>query len=74
VALTLVGRGGHFIASVPRDTKIQKGEEVLLRSNQLYRLGVVKEISNNNQDISWYVFVENDYNQVSSLYLYVRKQ
>ncbi len=72
ITLTLVGRGGHFLADIPRDTPVVAGEMVYLRSNQRIILGTVQQVANNNQDTSWHVFVEGAYNPVTSSIFYVR--
>jgi hypothetical protein len=72
--LALVGRGGHFIADIARDTPVEVGEKVYLRSDPSMVLGIVKEVLNNNQDTSWHVIVEGAYNPVASSLFYVRKK
>lgn len=74
IVLSLTGRGGHFLANVPRDTPVSLGEKVYLRSNQKMLIGVVKQILNNNQDTSWHIFVEAPYNPVTSSIFYVQQQ
>lgn len=73
ITLSLVGRGGHFIANVLRDTPISVGEIVYVRNNPNTTIGVVKEIVHNNQDTSWRVFVEGAYNPVTSSIFYVQQ-
>ena len=72
ITLTLTGRGGHFIANIPRDTPVEVGETIYLRSNQRIILGTVQQVANNNQDTSWHVFVEGAYNPVTSSIFYVQ--
>lgn len=72
INLTLVGRGGAFLANVARDTPVTVGEKVYLRSNQKMVLGTVKQVLNNNQDTSWHIFVEGAYNPVTSSVFYVQ--
>jgi cell shape-determining protein MreC len=72
VALTLVGRGGHFLADIARDTPVGVGEKVYLRSNPKMIIGEVTQIANNNQDTSWHVFVSGAYNPVTSSIFYVQ--
>jgi hypothetical protein len=72
ITLSLVGRGGHFLADVVRDTPVSVGEIVYMRSNPKVILGTVKEVSNNNQDTSWHIFVEGAYNPVTSSIFYVQ--
>ena len=72
LTLTLVGRGGHFLADVPRGTEVAVGEIVYLRSNPKIVVGTVKAVSNNNQDTSWHVFVEGAHNPVTSSIFYVQ--
>jgi cell shape-determining protein MreC len=74
IVLALVGRGGHFIADIARDTPVEVGEKVYLRSDPSMVLGIVKEVLNNNQDTSWHVIVEGAYNPVASSLFYVRKK
>lgn len=74
ITLTLVGRGGHYLADIARDTSVTAGEVVYLRSNPKMVLGTVKTVMNNNQDTSWHVFVEGAYNPVTSSLFYVQKQ
>ena len=73
ITLTLVGRGGHFLADIIRDTPVSVGEIVYMRSNPKVILGTVKEVANNNQDTSWHVFVEGAYNPVTSSIFYVQQ-
>lgn len=73
VVLTLLGRGGHYIASVPRDTPVAVGEQVFLRDDQSFALGNVVDVIHNNQDTAWHVFVKSDYNPVSSSLFYIQK-
>lgn len=73
ITLSLVGRGGHFMADVVRDTPVSVGEIVYMRSNPKVILGTVKEVSNNNQDTSWHIFVEGAYNPVTSSIFYVQQ-
>lgn len=72
ITLSLVGRGGHYLSDVARDTPITVGEKVYLRSDQSMSLGTVTYIANNNQDTSWHVFVEGGYNPVKSSVFYVQ--
>lgn len=72
ITLSLVGRGGHFLADIARDTPVIAGETVYLRSNPTMVLGTVRQVANNNQDTSWHVFVEGAYNPVSSSVFYVQ--
>lgn len=72
INIALTGRGGYFLANVARDTPITVGEKVYLRSNQKMILGVVKQVTNNNQDTSWHVFVESVYNPLTSSVFYVQ--
>ena len=73
ITLTLVGRGGHYLADIIRDTQVNKGEKVYLRSNPSLVLGTVQTISNNNQDTSWRVFVQGAYNPLTSSIFYVQQ-
>lgn len=73
ITLSLVGRGGSYLANVARDTPVSVGEKVYLRSDQKMVLGVVKQILNNNQDTSWHIFVEGSYNPVTSSIFYVQQ-
>lgn len=72
IVLPLVGRGGHFLADIARDTPVANGEVVYLRSDPKMVLGTVKQVLNNNQDTSWHVFVEGAYNPVTSSVFYVQ--
>lgn len=72
ITLTLVGRGGHYIADVVRDTPVSVGEIVYMRSNPRIVLGTIKEVSNNNQDTSWHIFIEGAYNPLTSSIFYVQ--
>ncbi len=74
IALTLTGRGGHYLANIARDTPVVTGELVYLRSNPRVILGKVQQVANNNQDTSWHVFVEGAYNPVTSSVFYVQPQ
>ncbi len=74
ITLTLVGRGGHYIANIPRETPVTQGEIVYLRSNPKMILGKVTFVSNNDQDTSWHVFVEGAYNPVTSSIFYAQPQ
>jgi cell shape-determining protein MreC len=72
IVLPLVGRGGHFLADIARDTPVSNGEIVYLRSDPKMVLGTVRQVLNNNQDTSWHVFVEGAYNPVTSSVFYVQ--
>jgi cell shape-determining protein MreC len=72
IVLSLVGRGGHFLADIARDTPVTVGEKVYLRSNPNVVIGTVRQIANNNQDTSWHVFVEGAYNPVTSSIFYAQ--
>lgn len=74
INVILEGRGGHYIANIVRDTKIEKGEKVLLRTNQTFVLGEVTEVFNNDQDTSWHILVKGGYNPVSSSLFYIEKK
>ncbi len=74
IVLSLVGRGGHFLADVVRDTPVQNGEIVYLRSNPRMIIGTIKQVANNNQDTSWHVFVEGAYNPANSSVFYVQAE
>ena len=71
ITLTLVGRGGHFLADIVRDTPVSVGEKVYMRSNPKMTLGIVKAVINNSQDTSGHVFVEGMYNPMTSSSFYV---
>ena len=71
ITLTLVGRGGHYLSDIVRDTPVSVGEKVYMRSNSHMVLGTVKAVINNNQDTSWHIFVEGAYNPVTSSIFYV---
>jgi hypothetical protein len=73
ITLSLVGRGGYFLANIERDTPVSVGETVYLRSNPKFIIGTVKQVANNNQDTSWHVFVEGAYNPVTSSIFYVQQ-
>lgn len=73
ITLSLSGRGGHYIANVVRDTPIAVGEKIYLRSDPSMILGEVIEVSNNNQDTSWHIFVRGAYNPVTSSIFYVQQ-
>lgn len=73
IALSLVGRGGYYLANITRDTPVTVGETVYLTSDPSMSLGTVTFVSNNNQDTSWYVFVKGAYNPVTSAVFYVHK-
>lgn len=72
IMVTLVGRGGHYLADIVRDTQVSKGEKVYMRSNPSFVLGTVQDIANNNQDTSWHVFVQGAYNPLTSSVFYVQ--
>ena len=74
ITLSLVGRGGHYLADIARDTPITSGEIVYLRSNPAFVIGTVRSVANNNQDTSWHVFVEGAYSPVTSSIFYVQPQ
>lgn len=73
VNVTLEGRGGHYIANIMRDTKVEVGERVLLREDQTFVLGEVVEVFNNDQDTSWHLLIRGGYNPVSSSLYYIQK-
>jgi cell shape-determining protein MreC len=72
ITLSLVGRGGHYLANIARDTPVSKDEVVYLRSNPKMILGKVTQVANNNQDTSWHVFVEGAYNPITSSIFYAQ--
>lgn len=74
IAITLTGRGGGvFLGDIARDTPINKGDSVYLKSNPAMLLGTVVDVLNNNQDTSWRIFVNGAYNPVTSSIFYMRK-
>ncbi len=73
IVLSLVGRGGHFLADVVRDAPVEVGEIVYLRSDPRMILGTVREVVHNNQDTSWHVFIEGAYNPVTASTFYVQQ-
>lgn len=73
INLSLLGRGGAFIADIARDTPVSVGEKVFLKSDQSMVLGTVVEVLHNNQDTSWHVFVRGAYNPVTSSIFYMKK-
>ncbi len=72
VNLSLTGRGGYYVANILRDTPVLKGELVYMKSNPKITLGTVREVSHNNQDTSWHVFIEGAYNPLTSSIFYVQ--
>lgn len=72
ITLSLIGRGGYYLANVARDTPVTVGEKVYLRSNPSLLIGTVKQVTNNNQDTSWHIFVEGGYNPITSSIFYVQ--
>jgi hypothetical protein len=73
VAITLTGRGGHYLGNIVRDTPVSVGEKVYLQEDPTMLIGEVVEVSNNNQDTSWHVFVRGAYNPITSSVFYVQK-
>ena len=73
ITLSLTGRGGHYLANVVRDTPVVVGEKIYLRSDPSMILGEVIEVTNNNQDTSWHVFVRGAYNPLTTSVFYVQK-
>jgi cell shape-determining protein MreC len=75
ISFTLTGRGGGtFLGDVARDTLIDIGDEVYLKSDPSMKLGNVVNVMNNNQDTSWRVFVSGEYNPVTSSIFYTHKK
>ena len=72
ITLTLMGRGGYFLADIARETSVSAGETVYLRSNPRMILGTIKHIVNNNQDTSWHAFIEGGYNPLTSSIFYAQ--
>jgi cell shape-determining protein MreC len=70
ITLSLIGRGGYYMANIVRDTPVTVGEIVYMRSNPKVIVGTVKEVTTNNQDTSWHVFVEGAYNPLTSSVFY----
>ncbi len=73
IGLSLTGRGGYFLGNIVRDTPIAIGEKIYLRNDPAMLLGEVVDVSNNNQDTSWHIFVRGAYNPVTSSVFYVQK-
>lgn len=73
ITVSLIGRGGHYLGNVARDTPIIKGEKIYLRNDPSMILGEVVDVSNNNQDTSWHVFVKGAYNPLTSSVFYVQQ-
>jgi hypothetical protein len=61
------------MADVVRDTPVSKGETVYLRSNPKIVIGTIQEVSNNNQDTSWHIFVKSAYNPSTASVFYVQQ-
>lgn len=75
ISFTVTGRGGGtFLGDVARDTHVDIGDEVYLKSDQSMKLGDVVNVMNNNQDTSWRVFVSGEYNPVTSSIFYTHKK
>jgi hypothetical protein len=72
LTLSLVGRGGYYVADIVRGTLVKPGEVVYLRSNPKIVLGTIKEIINNDQDTSWHLFIKGDYSPTTSSVFYAR--
>lgn len=75
IVITLVGRGGGtFLGDVARDTPVEIGDKVVLKSDHSMTIGNVVDVLHNNQDTSWHVFVRGAYNPVTSSIFYLRKK
>ena len=73
ISIDLLGRGGSFLSNIARDTPIEVGEKVYLKSDQSMTLGTIIQIANNNQDTSWHLFVRGAYNPLTSSVFYLEK-
>ncbi len=73
IMISLVGRGGYFLADVERDTPITVGELVYVRSNPAFTIGTIRQIIKNDQDTSWHLIVEGAYNPITSSRFYVHQ-
>jgi cell shape-determining protein MreC len=71
IPLTLLGRGGHYLANVLRDIPVGVGERVLLRDDQTFVVGVVTEVIRNNQDTFMRVLVRPSHNPATDSRFFV---
>ena len=74
LSLSLVGDGGGtFVVSVPRDTPVQTGDTIYLKSDPSMVLGVVTDITRDNQAVAWKIYIKGSYNPVTSNVFYITK-
>ena len=72
VVLTLAGMGGgDFTADLPKGTPITQGETVYLRSNQVFVLGTVVSVQDDDQATGMRIFVRGAYNPADSSVFYM---
>ncbi len=65
--------GGSYIAEVPRDSIIEIGDTIYLKSNQTMILGTIIDIARDDQLSSWYVYVRGVYNPLTSNVFYMNQ-
>lgn len=65
--------GGTFIADVPKDSPVNVGEQVRLRSDPTFVIGEVVDIIPDDQASSLRVYVRGPYNPVTSSVFYINK-
>jgi cell shape-determining protein MreC len=63
--------GGSYTSEVSRDTPLQNGEPVYLKSDETMVLGTVVDIVRDNQAAFWKVYVRGAYNPLTSSIFYV---
>ena len=63
--------GGDFTADLPKGTPITQGETVYLRSNQVFVLGTVVSVQDDDQATGMRIFVRGAYNPADSSVFYM---
>lgn len=71
INLTLVGMGGGaFVAKLPKEVAVSIGEDVYLKSDPAYKLGMVVSVQDDKQATGAVVYIRGAYNPVSSSVYY----
>jgi cell shape-determining protein MreC len=65
--------GGSYVGEVPRETIIQNGDAVYLKSDETMILGTVVDVARDNQAAFWKVYVRGAYNPLTSTIFYTNQ-
>lgn len=74
LSLSLEGKGGYFLGTVPKGISVLVGQTIYLKSDPSFTVGTVTKVLNHKQDTSLYVYVRGVYNPTTSSIFYAHKK